>query len=364
MLRFRPTRIVLALLLLVTLGQWSSADRKPEFRYKYVSLSQITLPPGFSYFFPSTICNDGRVCGTVTDVNYGDEHVAFYKDGVVTIGPFGEGITVNTAGIVGGFEIIDHVNFVAQAALFRGDHVELIPPQPGETFAFVLSLNDPGTALVESDDAFGRSTYVLYSEGKSTVLDFGPSILSTRFFGPRALNNQGVIAGTTGSLFGGARGFRFNPRSGEARLLNPVPPDPLAWGLGVNNRGEVLGYSFNQSPFPNYLERIGVWTVDGKFKTYFVEGTPEFPTVSNSLLFNDNNLIVITAAGTRGGSVPTSYIVPRPGIRLDLTKLVENLPAGQNLSDIFDLNNQGSMLGTSSSDYSNFLLERIGAGDH
>jgi hypothetical protein len=105
-----------------------------------------------------------------------------------------------------------------------------------------------------------------------------------------------------------------------------------------------------------------VWDRQGVFQTYVVEGTPEIPTISNRLLFNDKNMIVITLANTRGSSRKTSYLVPRPGVRLDLADLVENLPAGQELRLITDMNNRGTMIGTSSSG-ANFLLERVDASD-
>jgi hypothetical protein len=73
-------------------------------------------------------------------------------------------------------------------------------------------------------------------------------------------------------------------------------------------------------------------------------------------------MIVITLANTRGSSRKTSYLVPRPGVRLDLADLVENLPTGQDLRAINDMNNRGDMIGTSSSGGS-FLLERAGEGD-
>jgi hypothetical protein len=50
----------------------------------------------------------------------------------------------------------------------------------------------------------------------------------------------------------------------------------------------------------------------------------------------------------------TSYIVPRPGVRLDLADLVENLPPGQNLAVILGINNHGDMIGLG-----DFLLERV-----
>jgi len=52
--------------------------------------------------------------------------------------------------------------------------------------------------------------------------------------------------------------------------------------------------------------------------------------------------------------------VPKPGVRLNLADLVGNLPSGQNLSYIFDINNHGDMLGLDDQGGS-FLLERTGA---
>jgi hypothetical protein len=81
---------------------------------------------------------------------------------------------------------------------------------------------------------------------------------------------------------------------------------------------------------------------------------PQLPTVSNALVFNDNNVIVISNISTGD---PTSYIVPRPGVRLDLADLVENLPAGQNLAYTFGINNHGDMIGFGQQ--GSFVLVRV-----
>ena len=125
----------------------------------------------------------------------------------------------------------------------------------------------------------------------------------------------------------------------------------------------MLGYSFNNLPIhAGRIERIGVWDRKGEFKTYFVEATPEFPTSSNRLLFNDHDRIVITLARTRNSNSQASYLVSNPGVGLDLADLVENLPEEQDLHSINDLNDHGNMIGSSSTG-NNFLLERTGIGD-
>lgn len=355
MLRFHRSRI--GWILMLTLGLWAAVAQAREFRYCYVSFNDVPVTPGFNFFEPAAINNSGRVFGVAFDDVSFLPHIAVYEDGAVTVLQSGQpGIvhTANDRGTIGGGVLIDTENFFEQAALFRGPKVKLIPPQPFELTSFVTALNDRGKALVISEDSSGVRTNLLYRRGQATPLDFGPSVTNPSRL---AINNRGIISGTQGPS-SGATGFRFDPRTGEAMLLLPLPTDPTeptdrAWGLDINKRGDVLGYSF----VPSGRERIGVWDRHGTFKTYFTEGTPEFPTISNSLRFNDNNLIVITFV-SRGADRGNSYLVPKPGVRLNLANLVENLPSGADLFSIRDLNNHGNMIGFSFS-LGEFLLERI-----
>jgi hypothetical protein len=50
------------------------------------------------------------------------------------------------------------------------------------------------------------------------------------------------------------------------------------------------------------------WSLSNEFEISFVEGTPEFPTVSNRLIWNEDGLIVISF--TTDGN---TYLVPSPG---------------------------------------------------
>ena len=64
-------------------------------------------------------------------------------------------------------------------------------------------------------------------------------------------------------------------------------------------------------------ESIGIWR-KAAFETWFVEATPQYPTISNRLRWNGGNMIVITHT-----SDLNSYLVPRPGIRLNLADLTD-----------------------------------------
>ena len=102
-------------------------------------------------------------------------------------------------------------------------------------------------------------------------------------------------------------------------MLDRLPTEPHAWGQAINRHGDVLGYSFVFGG----LTRIGVWR-GATFQTYFVEGTPEFPTVSNRLKWNERGMIVITDTTDLN-----SYLVPRPNQRLNLADLTRGaLPPG------------------------------------
>jgi hypothetical protein len=178
---FRPSQF--GWVLLMILGSWVVAAQAHEFRYRYVSFDQAKLPPGFTRFLPAAINNSGRVYGTAcVDDLCSDPRIAFYLDGAVTVRQAAGFVnSVNARGTAGGFVVIDPQNAVARAALFHGDRVEFIPPQPGEVFGFVIALNDPGKALVESDDAFGQPTYALYNKGQTIPLDLGPFVIHPDF---------------------------------------------------------------------------------------------------------------------------------------------------------------------------------------
>ncbi len=322
-----------------------------EFRYHYVSLSEAAAPPGSLFFDPAAINESGRVYGTLYDESF-NPHVAVYENGVITVlqpNLISFTQTANAGGTIGGGVLTDPVNFFTQAALFHKSQVELIPRAAGEISSSLLALNDSGTALVGSVDASFVGTFEIYKNGHLTPINFGPDV---PFAFALSINNAGIISGTTFSYQSFTYfGFRFDTRTGQTTLLRPVGGDSNAFALEINNRGNILGYSFDF----NATERVGVWDRKGVFTPYFVEGTPQFPTISNALHFNDNNLIVISF--TNDG---TSYLVPKPGVRLDLADLVDNVPSGQTLLAILDINNHGDMIGFTNQGFT-FLLQRGGA---
>ena len=201
------------------LGSWTCAVEAEQFRYRYVSLDEATLPEGVLFFDGLGLNNSGRIYGTAyacvtTECELLIPHIAVYVDGAVKVRQPGLAYAVN-GGTVGGSVLVDPENFIEQAALFRGNSVELIPRLPEELSSFVTALNGTGSALVISFNAESRPTYVLYENGQSTVLDFGPEAVNVSQL---AINNAGIISGTQGSSFcDGSTGFRFDPHIGTIR---------------------------------------------------------------------------------------------------------------------------------------------------
>jgi hypothetical protein len=124
--------------------------------------------------------------------------------------------------------------------------------------------------------------------------------------------------------------------------------------LGINNRGFVVGYSYTLDNDFNYIgdRHIGLWDRKGHFFKYSTENR----NASGYLVFNDNNVIVITQF--QDESTTSSYLVPKPGVRLDFEKLTVNLPTGVKLSFIGTINNTGHMFGYDANNKP-FLLERL-----
>lgn len=305
--------------------------------YNYVSLDGLTLEPGFLFFIPFGLTNGGQMYGSAYDENF-NSYVAVVNQGAITVLHEGFPETVNQNGTVGGFVLTDPDNFLGQAALFHNSDVELIPRLPGEIHSEVMRVNDSGTALVLSVNESYEGQLVLYKNGKVTPLDFGPTIPSAFYLD---LNGQGIISGTTHTS-DGDRGFRFDPSTGAIVMLYPQPTEPNAWAVSINNHGDILGYSFVNGG----RERIGVWDAKGNFTTYFVEGIPQYPTVSNVIHFNDNNLIVITQVSRPASERGNSYLVPKPGTRVNLAEIVKGMPSENGrLVDVFGINNPGNMFG-------------------
>jgi hypothetical protein len=134
----------------LALGLSAAVAKAQEYRHRHVPLDAPELPSGILFFFSTAISDSGKVYGTayaLGDGDFLDLYVAVYEQGVVSFLHPGIARTANNRGTVGGAVLIDPESFVDQAALFHGDRVELIPPQPGlervPAYAWAASCSRP-----------------------------------------------------------------------------------------------------------------------------------------------------------------------------------------------------------------------------
>jgi hypothetical protein len=320
-------------------------------RYRYVALDQIPLPAPYTSFAPSAVI-DGRVFGTVFDDSFSIGAVAVYRHGALTIGPAGFASVANEDGTIGGSDLS------AQAALFKDGATTLVPRLPGELFSNVVGLGDDHLALVSSTNSSFVTSFAYFRKGTETVIDFG---LPDPVFGG-FMNDDGLVGVTKEESQSDPflHGYRYDPRTQTSTLLPPFAGDPtdvMVLVQGINSRGEVLGYSFTDFASPTYHERVGVWDRAAVFHPFFEE-----TITTNTLVFNDRDQIVIT-----NSSDSHSYLVPRPGTRLDLASIVGNVPAGLDLAQVVSIDNDANITGFAAdatlTNFYPFLLVPLGDGD-
>ena len=323
--------------LALTLAAPAAKASSNPIRYRYVSLDQAAVPPPYAAntFFPVAVSN-GVVVGTIFDAAFSTEAVAVWRNGTLTIGPAGFATAASKLGLIGGFS----PSF--QAELFLGNKGTLIPALSGQTTAQVDGVSITSLALVQSTNGSFVTTYEYYLAGLETVINFG---VPNPVFGGY-MNDLGFVAVTEEESAAApyTRGVRYNPITKQSTLLLPYAGDPtdvLALAQGINDRNEVLGYSYvNTQPGPGYHERVGVWNAAGTFQPYYFE-----TIATNQLVFNDLDQIVITNPAFEGSGFGTSYLVPSPGTRIDLDTLVVNLPAGLSLDNVAAIDDEGNITG-------------------
>jgi hypothetical protein len=214
---------------------------------------------------------------------------------------------VNSRGDSGGCTS-DPVTFVGTAGTVSvNGKLDLLPPLPGEMSSCISKVSDnSGVSFVTSlDPNFVASVYVS-DHGRNRPFN----VLNVT---ADDISNRAEIAGT--QFTDPNRAYRFDARAQTTAILPPVPPDPQSFGFAINQQGEVLGTSFD---FDGSIQRIGKWNRTNQFETALI-ATPTF--IASSLTWNERGLIV--ASNTSDGN---AYLIPSPGVRLNLADLVTNGP--------------------------------------
>ena len=292
----------------------ASDDAEAAKRLRYTQVDITVGPANVDGWFPRGLSDKGEVIGQGFDCN---EDFTVCSQVVLKRRDNGEFTVlennflmndVNSRGDSGGCTF-DPVTFLGQAGIVRVDGtLELIPPLPGEMSSCVSRVSDSGVAFVVSTDPnFVNSVYVF---DRGTIRPFPVVNVDVA-----DINDKAQLAGTQFTEPGN-RAYRFDARAQTTTILQPVPPDPQSFGFAINKQGEVLGTSFD---FDGSIQRIGSWNRTNQFETALI-ATPAF--IANSLTWNEQGLIVVS--NTNDGN---TYLVPSPGVRLNLADLVRNGPA-------------------------------------
>lgn len=311
---------------------------------RYTQVNITAGPANQDGWFPRGLSEDGEVIGQAFDCN---EDFSVCTQDVVKRRRNGQFVVleedflvndVNSRGDAGGCTF-DPVTFQGQAGIVRENgRLELIPPLPGEMSSCVVEVSDSGNVafVVSTDPDFVNSTYVF---DRGQIRPFPVSNVSVN-----DINDKAQLAGIQFDFPN--RAFRFDSRSQTTTFLQPVPPDEQSWGFAINRQGEVLGTSFD---FDGSIQRIGKWNRRDQFETWLI-ATPDF--IANNVIWNEQGLIVLSNT-----SDENTYLVPAPGVRLNLADLVRNPPVAPQLQAIA-VNQRGDIVASSSADGSAYLYRR------
>ena len=300
-------RLSVLTLVLILANAVSQANAE-VFRYRYVNLDQIVVPEGYMFFSPFGGLDDrGRLFGTLYDEFFTKFEIAYYQHGkfVKTGAPNTEALQVNNkSSVLAWFPD----NPLTRLRIYRGNQFKEVITD--SLFIKPLWLNDRDEVLF-SDPLLGNffsghEGFILFKKGVLTEGKFQLPPGKKAYFSNDVIgfcscdksplmNRFGEISGTLSGTYPldfreETQAFRHHADTGKTQVLNHLPGDRFAWGGTINNKGNVLGYSFRFSP--SYVEHVGVWDRQGRFKTYYT--TDDVFNSSNMLVFNDNNVIAVS----------------------------------------------------------------------
>jgi probable HAF family extracellular repeat protein len=114
------------------------------------------------------------------------------------------------------------------------------------------AINDDGLMAGSQTTAKGQQTAALWNKGRVTLLCPGVAT---------AINNLGQVTGAKYTPHTDQQAFIWNPGGGGIQLLPMLPGALASFGQGINNSGEVAGWSLGNNNDP--IEQAFIWTPTG-----------------------------------------------------------------------------------------------------
>jgi probable HAF family extracellular repeat protein len=200
------------------------------------------------------INNSGQVVGQSQDTSRLAQAFLWESGEMKSLGTLGGPASFargnNEAGQVVGFSRISSANNRVQAFLVQNGQpmtpADGLPTLAGYSSSEAWQINDSGVAVGRSFNSPSQGRAVLWENGQPK--DLGPS-LNTPYSEAWGINNLGQVVGEAGSADQQAKAFLYDNNTGEvtdidASLDRLVFPYPFSEAAGINDHGQVIGWSY------------------------------------------------------------------------------------------------------------------------
>jgi probable HAF family extracellular repeat protein len=172
--------------------------------------------------------------------------------------------------------------FQTKPVIWNNGVPQELPPVSGDPDGIALGINDLGQAVGNTGSCgilFGTGPHaVLWDNGSAIEL---PNLGGNAAFAvPFAINNQGQVAGGSNSP-DGTTFYAVLWQNGTIANLGTVPGDFAAFASGINDKGQVVGTSFDE----NFNLRAFIWQngVMTDLNTLFPSSSNLYATMANKI---------------------------------------------------------------------------------
>jgi len=192
--------------------------------------------------------------------------------------------------------------FQFKPVIWQKDVIHELPTFPGDSDGFAAAINDRGQVVGQTGDCTNAFHAVLWEHG--TVSDLGT--LGELQLGPQDINNQGQVVGVA---FSATTLVAFLWENGVATNLGTLAPDVFSLALGVNEKGQVVGDSCDES----FACRAFLWQNGTMTELNDLVNDPNAPFLENANSINSRGQIAGKTT-VQGTPIADAFLAtPSPG---------------------------------------------------